>query len=96
MIKLREDVEYDLLFIDFWLHLMIKLREDVEYDLLFIDFLENILESTIILFENCIFCALKKEKNHNQEDVFQWSLRAKNKTKQTNKKTRTFCRHTEQ
>ena len=69
-----------------WLHLMIKLREDVEYDLLFIDFLENILESTIILFENCIFCALKKEKNHNQEDVFQWSLRAKNKTKQTNKR----------
>ena len=66
-----------------WLHLMIKLREDVEYDLLFIDFLEDILESTIILFENCIFCALKKEKNHNQ-DVFQWSLRAKNKTKQKN------------
>ena len=64
---------------------MIKLREDVKYDLLFIDFLENILESTIILFENCIFCALKKEKNHNQEDVFQWSLRAKNKTKQTKK-----------
>ena len=50
---------------------MIKLREDVEYDLLFIDFLEDILESTIILFENCIFCALKKEKNHNQEYVFQ-------------------------
>ena len=75
---------------------MIKLREDVEYDLLFIDFLENILESTIILFENCIFCALKKEKNHNQEHVFQWSLRAKNKTKQKNKKTRTFCGHTEQ
>ena len=73
-----------------WLHLMIKLREDVEYDLLFIDFLENILESTIILFENCIFCALKKEKNHNQEDVSQWSLRAKNKTKQTNKKNQNF------
>ena len=49
---------------------MTKSWEDVEYDLLFIDFLEYILESTIILFENCIFCALKKEKNHNQEYVF--------------------------
>ena len=70
---------------------MIKLRQDVEYDLLFIDFLENILESTIVLFENCIFCALKKEKNHNQESLsMKFKSKKQNKTNKQTKKPELF------